>query len=294
MVQHWYDIGKNLTLISRHFSGSIVATLLRNSIGFQLQYQLIFTLWLLSFDPRIAQRMIGWEDAQALLDHSTASGLTGSLENYILKLRDSRNVDSSTFWWAYWHRKAPSSQSQRLERYLFVWAPAEKQLVLTFECCYNIRSSLILESCGQIGTCGEPTLTSPIVYFSNNAVIPVLADILRDSDKEKVTRIIIATFRVGSWTASHVTGSECPARAARFACDRDSAPKFHDRRALGRAQKRGREEEWEGGPCFRALQLSRYRNSKNSSNHSSLSTHTYPFTSKVKKYILPTFLKRNT
>ncbi|XP_032240245.1 V-type proton ATPase subunit H isoform X2 [Nematostella vectensis] len=67
---------------------SIVATLLRNKIGFQLQYQLIFTLWLLSFDPRIAERMVG-----------------------------------------------------------------------------------------------------------NNAVIPVLADILRDSDKEKVTRIITATLR---------------------------------------------------------------------------------------------------
>ncbi|XP_031558994.1 V-type proton ATPase subunit H-like [Actinia tenebrosa] len=68
---------------------SVVATLLRINIGFQLQYQLIFILWLLSFDPRIAERMVG-----------------------------------------------------------------------------------------------------------NNAVIPVLADILRESEKEKVIRIIIATMRV--------------------------------------------------------------------------------------------------
>ncbi|XP_031548842.1 V-type proton ATPase subunit H-like [Actinia tenebrosa] len=67
---------------------SVVATLLRINIGFQLQYQLIFILWLLSFDPRIAERMVG-----------------------------------------------------------------------------------------------------------NNAVIPVLADILRESEKEKVIRIIIATMR---------------------------------------------------------------------------------------------------
>ncbi|KXJ15224.1 V-type proton ATPase subunit H [Exaiptasia diaphana] len=38
---------------------SIVSTLLSTNIGFQLQYQLIFTLWLMSFDPRIAQRMVG-------------------------------------------------------------------------------------------------------------------------------------------------------------------------------------------------------------------------------------------
>ena len=53
-----YLEGHELNYLFLSFS-SIVATLLRNSIGFQLQYQLIFTLWLLSFDPRIAQRMIG-------------------------------------------------------------------------------------------------------------------------------------------------------------------------------------------------------------------------------------------
>jgi len=38
---------------------SVVAALLATNIGFQLQYQLIFVLWLLSFDTRIAERMIG-------------------------------------------------------------------------------------------------------------------------------------------------------------------------------------------------------------------------------------------
>lgn len=38
---------------------SVVSALLAPNIGFQLQYQLIFVLWLLSFDPRIAQRMTG-------------------------------------------------------------------------------------------------------------------------------------------------------------------------------------------------------------------------------------------
>lgn len=38
---------------------SVVAALLVPNIGFQLQYQLIFVLWLLSFDPRISERMIG-------------------------------------------------------------------------------------------------------------------------------------------------------------------------------------------------------------------------------------------
>ncbi|XP_078382039.1 V-type proton ATPase subunit H-like isoform X2 [Oculina patagonica] len=38
---------------------SVVSALLAPNIGFQLQYQLIFVLWLLTFDPRIAQRMTG-------------------------------------------------------------------------------------------------------------------------------------------------------------------------------------------------------------------------------------------
>lgn len=38
---------------------SVVSALVAPNIGFQLQYQLIFVLWLLSFDPRIAERMIG-------------------------------------------------------------------------------------------------------------------------------------------------------------------------------------------------------------------------------------------
>ena len=41
------------------FCFSVVSALLAPNIGFQLQYQLIFVLWLLSFDPRIAQRMTG-------------------------------------------------------------------------------------------------------------------------------------------------------------------------------------------------------------------------------------------
>lgn len=38
---------------------SVVSALLAPNVGFQLQYQLIFVLWLLSFDPRISERMIG-------------------------------------------------------------------------------------------------------------------------------------------------------------------------------------------------------------------------------------------
>ncbi|RMX48070.1 hypothetical protein pdam_00002628 [Pocillopora damicornis] len=38
---------------------SVVSALVAPNIGFQLQYQLIFVLWLLSFDPRIVERMIG-------------------------------------------------------------------------------------------------------------------------------------------------------------------------------------------------------------------------------------------
>lgn len=40
-------------------SFSVVSALVAPNIGFQLQYQLIFVLWLLSFDPRIVERMIG-------------------------------------------------------------------------------------------------------------------------------------------------------------------------------------------------------------------------------------------
>ncbi|XP_020630990.1 V-type proton ATPase subunit H-like [Orbicella faveolata] len=65
-----HSVAQCLQLMLRHHScrqayfkmdgiQSVVSALVAPNIGFQLQYQLIFVLWLLSFDPRIAQRMTG-------------------------------------------------------------------------------------------------------------------------------------------------------------------------------------------------------------------------------------------
>ncbi|XP_067046578.1 V-type proton ATPase subunit H-like [Acropora muricata] len=65
-----HSVAQCLQLLLRHNSyrqaffkldgiQSVVGALLVPNSGFQLQYQLIFVLWLLSFDPRISDRMIG-------------------------------------------------------------------------------------------------------------------------------------------------------------------------------------------------------------------------------------------
>ena len=57
-MQSWLIFKSNLFLFFS-VSSSVVSALVAPNIGFQLQYQLIFVLWLLSFDPRIVERMIG-------------------------------------------------------------------------------------------------------------------------------------------------------------------------------------------------------------------------------------------
>ncbi|XP_068735058.1 V-type proton ATPase subunit H-like [Montipora capricornis] len=78
---------------------SVVAALLVPNIGFQLQYQLIFVLWLLSFDPRIAERMIGGNAViRVLADILRESGkekvtriIIATLRNLLEKPEEKRN-----------------------------------------------------------------------------------------------------------------------------------------------------------------------------------------------------------
>ena len=57
----------------------------------------------------------------------------------------------------------------------------------------NVANTLQI---GLVNFLGILSLCYVVDSLSRNNVIPVLADILRNSQKEKVTRIIIATYRV--------------------------------------------------------------------------------------------------
>ncbi|KAJ7361731.1 V-type proton ATPase subunit H [Desmophyllum pertusum] len=78
---------------------SVVSALLAPNIGFQLQYQLSFVLWLMSFDPRIAQRMTGNSAViRALADILRESGkekvtriIIAALRNLLEKPEEKKN-----------------------------------------------------------------------------------------------------------------------------------------------------------------------------------------------------------
>lgn len=93
---------------------STLISVLSGRVNFQVQYQLIFCIWVLTFNPLLAEKMNKY--------------VLYVLYNYILKNYYSKNIFIN----------------------------------------FNFRFS----------------------------VIPILADILSDSVKEKVTRIILAVFRV--------------------------------------------------------------------------------------------------
>lgn len=81
---------------------SVVSALLAPNVGFQLQYQLIFVLWLLSFDPRISERMIGGNAViRVLADILRESGkekvtriIIATLRNLLEKPEEKKNEAS--------------------------------------------------------------------------------------------------------------------------------------------------------------------------------------------------------
>ena len=109
-----------------------IAEILSARVGFQIQYQLSFCLWVLTFNPNIAERMNKYVNFNDVWNSFLFSTLTVCFIFRITLLCLLRN-----------------------------------------KVCYIIR-----------------------FYSFRCGIIPILADILADAQKEKVSRIILAVFRV--------------------------------------------------------------------------------------------------